>query len=96
MDDFSHQWQRNWANMINSNLDEYVAAAADCQPNSPEIKQVEMLNKLFDCEVPTSLPGFELSAEDSQVMHQNWKAGEQAAEEVKLCVHTSETRRTKR
>ncbi|OAV91256.1 hypothetical protein PTTG_08253 [Puccinia triticina 1-1 BBBD Race 1] len=75
-------WQRNWANLINSNLDDYIAAAEDCQPNSPAIKEVQILNKLFDCEVPTSIPGFELSAEDSRVMHEHWKAGEQAAEEL--------------
>ncbi|KAA1084311.1 hypothetical protein PGT21_024094 [Puccinia graminis f. sp. tritici] len=75
-------WQRNWANLINSNLDEYIAAAEDCHPNDPSIKDVEILNQLFECHVPASLPGFELSAEDSKIMLENWKAGEQAAQEL--------------
>jgi len=78
---FGH-WQRNWANMINGNLDAYVAAAPDCLPNSPDIRENERLKRLFDCEVPAELAGFELSVEDSQVMQEEWKAGEEAAEEL--------------
>lgn len=75
-------WQRNWANLINSNLEEYIGAAADCQPNSENIKKDQILAKLFDSQVPASVEGFELSSEDSKFMCENWKAGEVAAKEL--------------
>lgn len=75
-------WQRNWANLINSNLEKYTGAAADCQPNNPEIKEDKILAQLFESEIPSSLPGFELSSEDSKTMSENWKAGEHAAQEL--------------
>ncbi|KNZ49359.1 uncharacterized protein VP01_506g7 [Puccinia sorghi] len=67
-------WQRNWANLINGNLDAYVAAAPDCLPNNPNIRENEALNKLFQCDVPSQLAGFELSPEDSQLLKQFLRA----------------------
>ncbi|KAI9609425.1 hypothetical protein H4Q26_007379 [Puccinia striiformis f. sp. tritici PST-130] len=75
-------WQRNWANLVNSNLDEYIGKSEDCKPNNASIKDIKILKDLFDSEVPTSLPGFELSEQDSLVMNENWKAGEHAAEKL--------------
>ncbi|CAH7671441.1 photolyase [Phakopsora pachyrhizi] len=75
-------WQKNWSNLINQNISDYVDTAEDCKPNQSSIYEDVKLSKLFDCQIPRSVKGFELSEEDSKVMKISFKEGEDAAHKI--------------
>ncbi|MBW0512689.1 hypothetical protein O181_052404 [Austropuccinia psidii MF-1] len=75
-------WQRNWANLVNSNFDDYIESAAECGSNNEDAKTDNIIGKLFESEVPSFIPGFQLSPEEIKAMKEHWKEGEQAAQDL--------------
>lgn len=70
--------------MIDQDLTNHVESASDCESNHESALKDLRLQPLFEKEIPESIPGFELEAEDSKKMNTYWKAGESAAQEVNL------------
>ncbi|KAF5390716.1 hypothetical protein D9757_002682 [Collybiopsis confluens] len=75
-------YQRNWLATLNDSQDHYLKNYALPHPNSDGIRDDPQFSKLFDAEVPTSLPGFELDEEDSKMMNKVWPEGEDIASQI--------------
>ncbi|KAJ3854237.1 DNA photolyase, FAD-binding/Cryptochrome [Lentinula lateritia] len=80
-------YQRKWISILNDNQDQYLTEYPDPHPNVDGIREV--LSKLFECEVPKFVPGFEMEDNDKQTMATVWPAGEEVALQIlSLFLHT--------
>ncbi|KAJ3869453.1 DNA photolyase, FAD-binding/Cryptochrome [Lentinula novae-zelandiae] len=75
-------YQRKWISILNDNQDQYLTEYPDPHPNVDGIREDTELSKLFECEVPKFVPGFELEDDDKQTMATVWPAGEEVALQI--------------
>jgi deoxyribodipyrimidine photo-lyase len=75
-------YKKQWLKVVNDKLDHYLKEAADPTANDPSVRESEVFGPLFETEIPTSIPGFELDDADKAKMAEVWPAGESAAREV--------------
>jgi hypothetical protein len=68
--------------VINADVDKYLAEAAAPSANSPSVKNHSHFQKLFACEVPSYIEGFQCTDKDQMALV--WPAGTDAAREVSL------------
>ncbi|KAJ3812167.1 DNA photolyase, FAD-binding/Cryptochrome [Lentinula aff. lateritia] len=82
-------YQRKWISILNDNQDQYLTEYPDPHPNVDGIREDTVLSKLFECEVPKFVPGFEMEDNDKQTMATVWPAGEEVALQIlSLFLHT--------
>ncbi|KWU44354.1 DNA photolyase [Rhodotorula sp. JG-1b] len=68
-------WQRNWAQHVNANLQDYVSQQnGPLLANSDSAKSHPVLKPMFDHEIPTAIEGFELAGgeEEAKTMKRIW------------------------
>ncbi|KAJ3931098.1 MAG: DNA photolyase, FAD-binding/Cryptochrome [Lentinula lateritia] len=75
-------YQRKWISILNDNQDQYLTEYPDPHPNVDGIREDTELSKLFECEVPKFVPGFEMEDNDKQTMATVWPAGEEVALQI--------------
>ncbi|KAJ3774477.1 DNA photolyase, FAD-binding/Cryptochrome [Lentinula raphanica] len=75
-------FERKWISALNEDLDRYLQAFPNPQPNVDGVREDPEFSKLFQCKVPQSIPGFELDSDDHQMMVKVWPAGEEVARQV--------------
>ncbi|EGG09365.1 uncharacterized protein MELLADRAFT_34389 [Melampsora larici-populina 98AG31] len=67
-------WQKNWANIINSDLSNHLDAAPEIKGNDPSAMDDDRLQSLFEVEIPSFIPGFELPDEEAKRIRDYWEA----------------------
>lgn len=67
---------------VNNHMARHLGQAPDPQPNDVAVRQSDLFGPLFDREVPTSVSGYELSADDKLTMEETWPAGTADAQDV--------------
>ncbi|KAJ4478256.1 DNA photolyase, FAD-binding/Cryptochrome [Lentinula aciculospora] len=75
-------YQRKWISILNDNLDHYLKDFPGPHSNADGIREDPKFSKLFRCEVPKSVPGFELEFDDKKTMESIWPAGEEVARQI--------------
>lgn len=78
-------WQRNWAQHVNSNLQDYVSQQnGPLLANSDSAKSHPVLKSMFDHEIPTAIEGFELAGgeEEAKTMKRIWPVGDGVTESI--------------
>lgn len=93
-------WQKNWANIINNDLSSHLDPASDVESNDPTAMHDDRLKSLFEVEIPSFIPGFELPGEEAKRIRDYWPAGETAAmklldEFVNTSLKSQEPKQTK-
>ncbi|KAJ3909876.1 DNA photolyase, FAD-binding/Cryptochrome [Lentinula edodes] len=82
-------YQRKWISVLNDNQDQYLTEYPDPHPNVDGVREDTELSRLFECEVPEFVPGFEMEDDDKQTMATVWPAGEEVALQIlSLFLHT--------
>ncbi|EPQ59913.1 hypothetical protein GLOTRDRAFT_26515, partial [Gloeophyllum trabeum ATCC 11539] len=72
-------FQRNWLNVLNSNL-KWIVEAPLPQPNGEAIYSHNTLKELFQADVPSEVEGFK--CRDKETMTKVWPSGEEAANQM--------------
>ncbi|GAA5989946.1 hypothetical protein JCM10908_002389 [Rhodotorula pacifica] len=78
-------WQRNWADHINSHLQDYVSQQnGPLLANDDSAKSHPVLKPMFEHEIPTSIEGFELAGgeEEAKTMRRIWPVGDGVTESI--------------
>lgn len=78
-------WQRNWADHVNSNLQDYVSQQnGPLLANPDSAKSHPILKPMFDHEIPTEIEGFELEGgdEEAKTMQHIWPVGDGITESI--------------
>jgi len=73
-------WLKNWASVVSGDPLTYVDDAGEPSANDKAVRKDKKLASLFDCQIPDSVPGFEVPGEKLQHIRQAWPAGTEAAE----------------
>lgn len=82
-------FHRNWSSIMTPRLEEFSKDYPLPAANEDGIRQNLVLGKLFEEQVPDSVPGYELPSEEyKQNIHHLFPAGADAAEEVRCRLHT--------
>ncbi|KAF7332011.1 Deoxyribodipyrimidine photo-lyase [Mycena kentingensis (nom. inval.)] len=75
-------YQKLWLNVLNEDVTRFLHQRQDPQPNAESIRSSSKFGPLFDRELPSSIPGFELDEADANKMAEVWPSGETAAREI--------------
>ncbi|KAJ7047244.1 FAD binding domain of DNA photolyase-domain-containing protein [Mycena alexandri] len=77
-------YQKVWLSKLNADIPHFLEDCSKPHPNRESVRATAKFAKLFDSEVPESVPGFELDSADRTKMKQVWPAGETAANDILL------------
>ncbi|GAA5869175.1 hypothetical protein JCM1840_004316 [Sporobolomyces johnsonii] len=76
-------WQRKWADVVNSNLLDYIGENnGPVIANDKSARSHAVLEPMFSHELPTSISGFELDKDESELMKKLWPVGEGIVDQV--------------
>ncbi|PFH52826.1 hypothetical protein AMATHDRAFT_73951 [Amanita thiersii Skay4041] len=72
-------YHRRWVKELNNKSEQYLSEYPFSHSNDKSMRTLAAFSDLFDCNVPESIMGFELNADDKRVMIECWPAGEVSA-----------------